>query len=405
MARSLSLAAYLALCRRAARDPVDLSIKRPQGHVVWGHATSLPKAAALLQLTQRLRFQGVEVTLLLTTPKGLPKPEHLKSYVVWQPAPAESISEIRRFLTHWSPDLMLWTGGYLQPALINATARVGIPMYLIDAEENGFESSRFQWLPDLSRQVLMMFQKIMATDTATARRLGRLGVPSARVEVTGHLQEAATALPCDEQTRDDLAETLAGRSMWLAAMVQPEELDTILQAHRVSLRYSHRQLLVLVPDDETRGPNFLARLRDEGWRVAVWSHDDYPEETTQILLADTRGEMGLWYRLAPICFMGSSLVSGHGGRDPFEPAALGSAVLYGPNVSRYLAAYSRLAGAGAARIVRDADTLSAAITRLSAPDQAAIMAHAAWEVSSEGAEATDRLMALVQDILDLKDAL
>ena len=103
--------------------------------------------------------------------------------------------------------------------------------------------------------------------------------------------------------------------------------------------------------------------------------------------------------------MGSSLISGHGGRDPFEPAALGSAILYGPNVSRYLPAYSRLASAGAARIVRDAETLAGAITRLSAPDQAALMAHAAWEVSSDGAEATDRLMNLVQDVLDLKEAL
>lgn len=404
MARSLSLAAYLALARRAARDPAVFPCDRPKGHLVWGHATSLPKAAALLQLAQRLRAQGVEVTLLLTTPAALPQPDHLKPYVIWQHVPEESTNEIRRFLTHWAPDLLLWTGGHLQPALIHAAHRTGMQMFLVDAEEDGFDSTGFHWLPDLSRQILALFTQVMASDTAAARRLARLGVTSARVAVTGRLQEAATALPCNEQTRDELAEMLAGRSLWLAAMVQPEELDTILRAHRASLRYSHRQLLILVPDDETRGPNFQARLEADGWRIAVWSHGDLPEETTQILLADTRGEMGLWYRLSPISFMGSSLVSGHGGRDPFEPAALGSAVLYGPNVSRYLAAYSRLAGAGAARIVRDAGTLTAAITRLSAPDQAAIMAHAAWEVSSDGAEATDRLMGLVQDILDLKEA-
>lgn len=405
MARSLSLAAYLALARRAPKQAVAYDRARPSGHLLWGHATSLGKAAALLQLAQRLRSQGTEVSLLLTTPPDLPRPDHLKPYVIWQTAPEESIPEIRRFLTHWQPDLLLWTGGHLQPALLVEAERTKLPMFLIDAEEDGFEAHRFNWLPDLTRQILGLFDQIMASDTAAARRLGRLGLASSTVEVTGRLQEAATALTCNEQTRDDLAETLGGRPMWLAAMVQPEELDTILQAHRASSRYAHRQLLILVPDDETRGPNFLARLADDGWRVAVWSHGDEPEETTQILLADTRGEMGLWYRLAPITFMGSSLVPGHGGRDPWEPAALGSAILYGPNVSRYLPAYSRLAGAGAARIVRDADTLSGAITRLSAPDQAAIMAHAAWEVSSEGAEATDRLMMLIQDILDLKESL
>lgn len=400
---SLSLAAYLALVRRAPRDAMSFPRERPEGQLIWGHATSLSKAAALLQLVQRLRAQGSDVSLLLTTPPDVPQPDHLKPYVTWQSLPEDNVAEARRFLAHWKPDLMLWTCGNLQPAMIHSTARAGIKMILVDAEEDAFDGHRFQWLPDLTRQVVGLFDHIMASDQAASRKLIRLGLPVAKVAVTGRLQEAATALPCNVAMRDELAETLAGRSLWLAAMVQPEELETILDAHRASLRYSHRQLLVLVPDDETRGPNFQARLEADGWRFAIWSHGDMPEETTQILLADTRGEMGLWYRLAPITFMASSLVSGHGGRDPWEPAALGSAILYGPNVGRYLSAYSRLAGAGAARIVRDADTLSAAITRLSAPDQAAIMAHAAWEVSSEGAEATDRLMTQIQDILDRKD--
>jgi 3-deoxy-D-manno-octulosonic-acid transferase len=110
--------------------------------------------------------------------------------------------------------------------------------------------------------------------------------------------------------------------------------------------------------------------------------------------------MGLWYRLSPVTFMGSSLTAGHGGRDPYEPAALGSAILYGPNVSRYIQSYSRFARAGAARIVRDASTLSAAVLRLNAPDQAAIMAQAAWEVATEGAEVTDKVLERLDEILD-----
>jgi 3-deoxy-D-manno-octulosonic-acid transferase len=403
MARSLSLATYLALTRRAARHPATYRHERPAGYLIWGHANSSTKAASLVQLVHRLRAQDLPVTLLLTTPDDVPRPDHLKSFVLWQHAPEEVGSEIKRFLNHWAPDVLLWSGGALRPALLHSASRRNLPMFLVDVEDEAFESTRFQWLPDVTRAVLALFDKIMVVDQPAARRMGRLGVPSARVSITGRLQDAATALPCNEQIRDDLAEMLAGRSIWLAAMVQPEELDTLLQAHRASLRYSHRQLLILVPDDETRGPNFHARLEADGWRTAIWSHGDEPEEATQVLLADTRGEMGLWYRLAPITFMGSSLAPGYGGRDPFEPAALGSAVLYGPNVGRHLNAYSRLAEAGAARIVRDTETLTAAIGSLSAPDQAALMAHAAWEVCSEGAEATDRLMTLVQDILDQKD--
>ena len=110
--------------------------------------------------------------------------------------------------------------------------------------------------------------------------------------------------------------------------------------------------------------------------------------------------MGLWYRASPVCFLGSSLGQGHGGSDPYVAAALGSAIIYGPNVGTHLSSYSRLAAVGAARIVRDAAGLSRALAHLLAADQAASMAHAAWQIISEGAETTDTLVAQIQELLD-----
>ncbi|MDX1781320.1 MAG: glycosyltransferase N-terminal domain-containing protein [Thalassovita sp.] len=404
MARSLSLAAYMALARRAPRNPVAFGDARPAGELIWAHVSSLPKAAAILQLFHRLKPLRPNLHAVLTTAPGLPRPDHLKDDVFWQQIPEESVPAIDAFLSHWRPDLCLWSGGHLRPAMIEMTARRNVPLYLVDAETAALEEARFRWLPDMSRGILRRFRKIMATDNSAGQRLRRMGLGNEDVAVTGPMQEGRAALTCDEDTRDELAAMLAGRPVWLAAMVQREEIDTVTRAHRSSMRFAHRQLLILVPDDETMGPRYARRLRDEGWVIAEWSKGEYPEEATQILLADTRGDMGLWYRLAPITLMGSSLVSGYGGRDPYEPAALGSAILYGPNVSRYLSAYSRFAAAGAARIVKDADTLAHAISQLSAPDQAAAMAHAAWEVSSSGAEVTDALIELIQDELDLREA-
>ncbi|WP_323783884.1 3-deoxy-D-manno-octulosonic acid transferase [Thalassovita sp.] len=404
MAPSLSLVAYMALARRAPRDRIDFDIDRPDGELIWAHVSSLPRAAAILQLFHRLELLRPGIRFLLTTSPGLSRPDHLKRCVIWQQIPEESVPAIHRFLDHWRPDLCLWTSGHLRPAAIELTARSNVPLYLVDAEAAALEEARFRWLPDMSRGILRRFRKIMASDAAAAQRLRRIGLSSDAVLAIGALQEGRAALNCDEATRDALAATLAGRPVWLAAMVQHDEIDIVSQAHRSAMRFAHRQLLILVPDDETKGPQIARELRARGWTVAEWSQGDYPEETTQILLADTRGEMGLWYRLSPITFMGSSLLSGHGGRDPYEPGALGSAILYGPNVSRYLPGYSRFSAAGAARIVRDADTLASAVTQLSAPDQAAAMAHAAWEVSSSGAEVTDAVIEMIQDELDLREA-
>jgi len=400
MARSLSLAAYLALVRRNTAEPPPPQLKRPKGELIWGHVDDPARIAALMQLVTRLAPMRRGLHLLITVPPGTIRPEKLKPNVLWQEVPQETQGEVDQFLNHWSPDICLWSGGHLRPALIVGASLQKTPLYLIDAGEVGFDEPRWRWLPNMAREVLSLFSGYYTTTANAAVRLRKLGVPASELTISGPLQDGGTPLPCNEAEREHLARLLTGRPIWLAAMAQMDELEMLLRAHRLASRLAHRLLLVLVPDQESDSNAIQATLAEDGWRTVVWSHGNEPDENTQVLLADTRGEMGLWYRLAPITFMASSLVNGHGGHDPFEPAALGSAILYGPHVGRHLEAYSRFANAGAARMIKDADTLANGVSRLIAPDQAASMALAAWEVSSNGAEVTDLLVDLVQDVLD-----
>lgn len=404
LGRSISLAAYMALARRAPKHPVEFPAPRPEGPLIWGHATSAARAAALLQIGTRMRVLRPEVNLLLTGAVPLDRPEHMRRQDIWQVLPDDTVFASDQFLDHWRPDICLWTGGFFRPAIIVQARRRDLPMYLIDASEEGFNAPRQRWLPDMVRANLQEFDTVFARSGTAAQLLRKLGAANEDIVVTGPLQEGGGALPCNEREREDLARLLAGRPVWLAAMAQIEEMPELLAAHRQASRMAHRLLLIVVPDDETLGPVFRDFLRGEGVAVAVRSDGEAPDESTQVFVADTRGEMGLWYRLAPVTFMASSLVPGIGGHDPYEPAALGSAILYGPNISRHLAAYSRFASAGAARIVKDSTTLSAALQNLSAPDQAAMMATAAWRVASDGAEVADRIIDLVQDALDVLEA-
>lgn len=394
------MAAYLALARRRSRAPLEISLLRPEGPVLWGHATAQARIAALLQIATRLRAQIPRLSLIVTTPPEIGKPEHLDEWCIWQELAEDTLQNGEVFLAHWRPDVCLWTGGHFKPALIHLAQQKNIPMFLIDADEAGLGATHQRWLPELTRANLRAFETVFARSGTAAQILRRLGVSSEMIEVTGPLQEGRVALECSESEREEMGQILAGRQVWLAAMVQRNELKPILDAHRKASRMALRLLLILVPDDETDGDEFLDVLKDEGFSTAVWSDGEVPDETCQVLLADTWGELGLWYRLAPVTLMASSLTPGHGGSDPYEPAALGSAVLYGPHVGHYLSAYSRFAAAGAARIVKDADSLSAALQQLMAPDQAALMASAGWGLASEGAEVTDRVIDLVLDTLD-----
>ncbi|MEO1138497.1 MAG: glycosyltransferase N-terminal domain-containing protein [Pseudomonadota bacterium] len=405
MARSLSLAAYLAYARRGTPETFVPTQPRPKGCIVWGHATEPAHRDALLQLYERLSGMRPDLTLLLTTRNTVQDQRAIHGKrVITERLPEDSVAAAQTFMTHWRPDLALWTGGDLHPALLDRVGEASVPMALIDADEAQLARPAWRWFPDLPRALLRQFEFIMARDEATARFLRRMGVPDTVITVTGPFLDGTVSLPCVESDREELAAILLGRPVWLAAMLRPEEVRYALDAHRDVSRLSHRALLIIVPNDLEDTSAFIDALDKAGMRYIMWSEGALPDETTQVILADTRGEMGLWYRLAPISFMGSSLVSGAHGCDPNEPAAHGSAILYGPNIRRYLSSYSRFAEAGAARIVRDADTLAAAVKRLVPPDQSAAMAHAAWEVASRSAELTDKIAERLHDLLDRIEA-
>jgi 3-deoxy-D-manno-octulosonic-acid transferase len=241
--------------------------------------------------------------------------------------------------------------------------------------------------------------KAQAQDETTANRLRLLGLPADRIEVTGTLKEGSAALPHDEAERKSLAARIDGRPCWLAASTHEGEEALAAAAHREALRSWHRLLMVLVPRHPDRADAIADALRAVDWKVARRSHGEAIAPETSIYLADTMGELGLWYRLCPVSFVGGSLTE-IGGHNPFEPAALGSAILHGPHVANFADIYARLAEAGAARIVPEGTALGGIVAEVLEPDEAARLAHAAWEVCSGGAEVTEGAMDLLFAMLD-----
>jgi 3-deoxy-D-manno-octulosonic-acid transferase len=175
----------------------------------------------------------------------------------------------------------------------------------------------------------------------------------------------------------------------------------VIAAHREVLRLAHRMLLVIVPEDPARSDTLARQIEEaEGWTVARRSADQEPDAETEVYLADNASEFGLWYRLAPITFLGGSLLGAGCLRDPFEPAALGSAIIHGPRPGVWAASLARLSEARAARPLRLAGELGDAVGDLLAPDRTARLARGAWAVSTSGAEVTDRVVQMVRARLE-----
>lgn len=407
MARSLGLQAYRALARRGdvSADPPTLA--RPKGELVWLHAAEPGNALAVQDLAQRLVTARQGLNVLITYPPSVvlpPLPRSAQACVLQAPVPDEHPQSVQIALAHWKPDTCIWTWGALRPNLITEMGATGCPMFLIDADARGFDGRRDRWLPDLTRLVLSQFQAILCRAPSGQKRLSSLSRSSQDIEVTSPLLAGGQPLPCADSDLVDLSSAIGGRPVWFAAEVLPREVATVLSAHAKAMRLSHRLLLILSPATVGETEEIIEAAQARNMNTANWGNGDYPDDMTQVMVADDLADTGLFFRVAPVSFLGSSLVPGDGGCDPFDAASLGSAVLYGPKVRHYLPSYSRLAAAGAARIVNDADALGNAVSRLIAPDQAAAMAHAGWDVISQGAALTDRVIDMVQDALDRRAA-
>jgi 3-deoxy-D-manno-octulosonic-acid transferase len=424
MGRSLALWAYLSLTARAAaagrrrlarrlaegkEDPARLDERqglagrpRPDGPLVWFHAASVGESLSLLEVIRRLTDADPALNVLVTTGTVTSSEllvQRLPPRAVHQFIPLDIAPFVRRFLDHWRPDLAVWTESELWPTLIVQTHARDIPLLLLNARMSDRSAQRWRrFLPGAARSLLRRFHAVQAQDRATGQALMRLGLPRDRLEVTGTLKEGMPPLDCDESDRARFTKMLCGRPVWAAASTHPGEDEIVAEAHAAAARGVLRLLCILVPRHPDRGDAIAAMLRARGLTVAQRSRGEEPGPNTAIFLADTMGELGLWYRLAPLSFVGGSLVP-IGGHNPFEPAALGSAILHGPHVTNFADVYDRLGAAGGARLVTSAATLAAAVSDLSQPDRRAPMAFAAWEFGSAGAEVTDKAIALIRDTL------
>lgn len=340
-------------------------------------------------------IRGEDITCLITSSDA---PDHVPPGVLHQLAPGETRGSVLRFLDHWRPDAGLFIGAPDRPMLLAEAKSAGIPLFLA-------ASSRGQILPDgwvsqQSASLFRQFDSILLSSAAEAQAIERLNLPSDQLRIAGPLSDTVLPPSCDPASVDALAAVLGGRPVWLAADVSEKDIAWVEAAQRHTIRAAHRLLLVIVPRDPSHGPDISRTLENKGWRTGLLSVGDVPDDSVQVFIVDETDVSGLWYRLAPVTYLGGSFETDTPTSDPFLPASLGSAVIHGPEHKGAAARIERLAKAGATLSVRQTDGLGAAVLSLLSPDKAATLAHAGWSVTSESAQVVDRLVALIDAAFD-----
>lgn len=383
--------------KRAREKLGHASQPRPAGQLIWFHAASVGESLSVLALIDRMGRALPQAHFLITSgtaTSGRLVGSRLPPRTQHQFAPLDAPGPLNRFLNHWRPDAALFVESELWPQMLRRTHARGTAMALINARLSQRSIARWQKQPALAGFLFGVFDLILTQNDAMARAMGTINAPADRVAAGINLKSMAGPLPQDDDTIAKARKALDGRPVWIASSTHPGEEKAVLEAHRQLLERFPDLCLILVPRHPERGDEVAGLISSVGLSHGRRTRGDMPQE--QVYLADTLGELGTWYALSGIVFLGGSL---HpiGGHNPYEVAQAGAMVLSGTHVTNFAETYAEMEAAGAARLVAGTQDLADRVADLLSNDIARASGVASAK-SYAGAQ-TDKLDSIAERLI------
>ncbi len=396
LSRAAEPVAAYALTRRlraGKEDPARINERkgksgreRPQGQLVWIHGASVGESLSVIPLVARLRADHPDLRFLVTTgtvTSARLMEERLPDGAFHQFIPLDHPDYVANFLAHWRPDAAIFVESEFWPNLILRAREAVSFMALVNGRVSPSSFEDWKRQPNAIKYILSSFDLMIAQDRQNAARLSELA--GKQIQSLGNLKYAAPALPGDEAETAAIGEQIGHRRCWLTASTHPGEEETIIAA-AVLLKADYPDLLTIItPRHPSRGAEIAALAEDRMLKAARRSANELITSQTDVYVADTLGELGLFYRLCDISFVGGSLTE-KGGHNPLEPARLGAAILHGPHIFNFVETYTEMRNTGGAALVRNEREIAASVRRLFADDKTRMsMTKAARRCAEENA--------------------
>jgi len=376
----------------------ESKVARPPGPLVWVHGASVGELLAVIPLIERIREKEFDVlcTSGTITSANLAE-QRLPPGAIHQFVALDAPRFVRRFLDHWRPDLAIFVESDLWPNLIMTSAKRNIPLILVNGRVSERSFNRWRRIPGTISALLRCFDLCLAQSADHAGRYRDLGAP--RVTTTGNLKLDVPEPPADADDLAALTAAVGERTIIAGASTHAGEETMLIEAHR-RLRHSFPRLLTIIaPRHPDRGRGIIEIARAADLKTRLRSRGELPDADTDVYVADTLGELGLIYRLAPIVFVGGSFAS-HGGQNPIEPIKLGAAILHGPHVWNFAEIYAALDKAHGAEQVTDVGKLAVRVGAwLKDADERATVVAAARETVTMLGGALERTLSALEPYL------
>jgi 3-deoxy-D-manno-octulosonic-acid transferase len=337
---------------------------RPDGTLMWVHVASVGEAQSMLRLITLFLEQNKNASVLVTsitrTSAELLE-KRLPVRAIHQYLPVDRPKWVKRFLDYWHPDLVLWAESELWPAILSEISKRHLPMALINARMSPKSFRNWSRVKGLAQDILSAFTVILTQTDYDRNSFMQLGGRS--VVSVGNIKFASPPLPVDEKDLVTLKNAVGNRPLWLYASTHAGEEELAAQVH-ITLKHEFPDLLtIIVPRHPERRVSISDELQPFGLSITFRTENKIlPYDKTDIYIADTLGELGLFYALSPLSMIGRSFsADGGGGHNPLEAAQLRSAVLHGKNIQNLRDIYDPMDAAEAALCLEAPDNLAPAV--------------------------------------------
>ena len=348
--------------RIAARRGIP-SRKRPEGPLAWVHAASVGEAQSALSLISKMLRTRIDLHILITTgtvTSAKLLEERLPQRSFPQFVPVDRTRWVQRFLDHWEPNMAVWIESEFWPNLITQTKARNIPTVLANGRISRKSAANWRLLPGFIGDIVSAFRLCLAQTDEEAERFRALGANP--VKCVGNLKFSAAALPVDSTDLKTLKKHVGERPLWLAASTHPSDEAIVAKTHDLLKKSFPGLLTIIVPRHPSRGQQIEKEFATKGLRTSRRGAGGNITLADDIYIADTLGELGLFYRLSKVAFIGGSMGQ-HGGHNPLEAAQLDCAIIHGPDMANFATVAQQLAKAHARTEIRDAATLAKSIAQ------------------------------------------
>lgn len=340
------------------------TMPRPEGKLIWLHGASVGESVSMLPLIQRILDTYPEAHVMVTTgtvTSADVMQKRLPERAFHQFIPIDNPIFTTRFVRHWQPDVALWFESELWPAVLSSIKRKNIPLILINGRISNKSFKRWQQFDFISKELLNCFTLCLGQSEEDAYRLRVLGAQNSIC--LGNLKYAGLPLPIDEAKRAEFVEQAGKRHMWLASATHDDEEVRIAKVHKRLKQKFPDLLTVIAPRHPQRGDEIQEKINSLELKTALRSKNEKITPETDVYIANTIGEMGIWYDVINIVFIGGSLIP-HGGQNFMEPSRVRDAVIVGPHMHNFTDAMNRAKKADAVIQVTDTEELEETVAGL-----------------------------------------